>query len=85
MENISEDSFLINLREKVELIEEWGSTQTIRFIQKSEQTKETPCIDCDAKSLAFALEGMNSDDPLLRKMKQAILFILWNTNWPVGD
>lgn len=57
----------------------------IRFIQINENSKTTECLDCDAKSLAFSLEGMEFDCPKLSKIKEALLFILWNTDWPVGD
>ncbi len=60
-------------------------------MQSNPVGKEITCIDCDAKSLAFQLEALNLDDPnqdivgAMKKIKEAVLFILWNTDWPVGD
>ncbi len=91
MTNILDDSFVINLRGKEKLVEEFGSIQTVRFITENRESKTTTCIDCDAKSLAFQLEALNLDDPdqdivgAMKKIKEAVLFILWNTDWPVGD
>ena len=64
---------------------EFGSVQPIRFITLNKESKESECLDCDAKSLAFALERIPFECPKLSKMKEALLFVLWNTDWPVGD
>lgn len=91
MTNILDDSFVINLRDKSKLSEEFGTIKTVRFVTENKDSKEKICIDCDAKSLAFALESLNLDDPdqdivaVIKKIKEAVLFILWNTNWPVGE
>lgn len=74
MSNLFEDSFVINLHTK-----------------KNEKSEGIICMDWDAKSLAFQLEELNLDNPdqdmvaAMKKLKEAILFILWNTNWPEGD
>jgi hypothetical protein len=64
---------------------ESGSSQPVRFLKLDEDSKATECIDCDAKSHVFALEEMHFDCPKLEKLKDALLFVLWNTDWPVGD
>ncbi len=47
--------------------------------------KETTCLDCDAKSHIFNLEEINFNCPKMEALKDALLFVLWNTDWPVGD
>jgi hypothetical protein len=70
---------------------EWGSSQPVRFLTLNKESKTIECIDCDAKSLAFALESINLDNPdqdiieAMKKMKEALLFILWNIDWPTGE
>ncbi len=90
MKNIFEDSFNIDFHNKEKLVEEFGSIQSVRFISKNTESMQTICLDCDAKSLAFSLESLNIDNPkdmleAIKKIKEAVLFILWNTDWPVGD
>ncbi len=67
------------------LMAEFGSSHPIRFITKSEKPEMVECLDCEAKSHAFALEDTHFDCPKLEKLRKAILFVLWNTDWPVGD
>lgn len=64
---------------------EFGSAFPIRFSISSNESETAICLDCDAKSLAFSLESIEFDCPKLEKLREALLFVLWNTNWPVGD
>lgn len=77
------------------LSSEFGSSIPVRFLTESKtilnESQQTVCIDCDAKSLAFQLEEINLDNAeqdlvlAMKKMHEALLFILWNVDWPVGD
>ena len=63
----------------------FGSSHPIRFITKLEKSETVECLDCDAKSHAFALEEIHFDCPKMEQLKDALLFVLWNTDWPIGD
>ena len=54
-----------------------------------EKEYEAKCVDCDAFSLASSLEKINLDDEnvdliqAMKKMKEAIIFILYNNKQPI--
>lgn len=51
----------------------------------------TTCLDCQAKSHVAILESLNFDNEnscvlgYMEKLKEALVFVLENTDWPVGD
>lgn len=53
--------------------------------------KENVCIDCEAQSHWIILQKINLDNPnidfidSIKKIKDALIFVLENTDWPVGD
>lgn len=67
------------------------SLESIEIMASNPIGKEIKCVDCEATSLAFILESINLDNPNLdlvaamKKIKDAVLFVLWNTDWPVGE
>jgi len=69
----------------------FGSSVPFRFIVKKEDQEDVRCIDCNARWIAYKLEQINFEDgdteiPIaLNELRNAILFILYNTDWPVGE
>lgn len=65
---------------------EYGSTQPIRFLIPSTSKESIRCIDCEAMSHLFSLQGMNiEDNSQLMTIKDALIWILENIDWPVGE
>ncbi len=59
------------------------------FVLSMKNTNETTCIDCDAKSLWAKLQSLDvrssSTMNSLEIIQETLIFILENTDWPVGD
>jgi len=75
--------------------EEFGSPHPLRFLVGEKaidlKSKEITCTYCEAQSYIKILENINLDHPdtdiisTLKDLKDSLLFILYNTNWPVGE
>ena len=66
---------------------EYGSSEPIRFILNGSEPKTIErCIDCEAQSHIFKLHDIACDGYMnFNILREALLFILENTDWPVGD
>ena len=67
---------------------EFGSSPNIRWLLNGSEPRIIErCIDCEAKSHIFKLHDIQVDEEHknYRVIVDALLFILENTDWPVGD
>ena len=81
-------------RPPLSLQSEFDSSIPIRFLTESKEIgKDTSdaCIDCEAKTQWRILQEINLDNPnpdlidAMKKIQDALIFVLENTDWPVSD
>lgn len=70
-------------------IEEFGSSQPVRFLTLNKESKTTECLDCDAQALWSELNSLEitAANALssMKKLQECLLFVLENVDWPVGN
>lgn len=61
---------------------EYGFDKNIRFFLKSDSIINNRCLDCEAK---FYIDKLENDDCNMMTIKEAVLWILENTEWPTYE
>ena len=68
------------------LQEEYGSSQPVRFFIADPNKTEVYCASCEAQNHIRTLEDLDLTDPdCFERMKETLIFILENIDWPSGD